>query len=410
MDTAQHPKRRIVVIGAGIIGLTCALSIQSKLAEEHLEHRYLVMMVSRDFPTCTPGAPTSHAVDYASVWAGAHVRPIPASTPQLAREATWLEQTVQHLRGQAEREPWIGITPVTGVEYLEAPDEAYQTWISGSFEAETGLTGFQELPASALPPGVVLGFEYQTFCLNAPVYCTGLLRKFLLQGGHALRRNLASEWEGFSVAPDVAAVINASGVGFGDPKCFPTRGTQFYPESWGPFHKSAYLIQFCTDSESTGQIVLTNFTGFSKTITRQCKDGSWSFVIPRFFDGGTIIGGTKEPNNWETEPHLDTREELMEAAKGLDPGLAASLEGYKGDKSPHVIADVVGRRPTRDGGMRLQVERNSSLGEEVRGVVHAYGAGGRGYELSWGVAQEVTSLVMEELNRSNGAKIRPFKL
>ncbi|KAJ4233206.1 hypothetical protein NW759_001987 [Fusarium solani] len=382
MDTAQHPKRRIVVIGAGIIGLTCALSIQSKLAEEHLEHQYLVMIVSRDFPTCTPGAPTSHAVDYASVWAGAHVRPIPASTPQLAREATWLKQTVQHLKGQAEREPWIGITPVTGVEYLETPDEAYQTWIGSSFEAETGLAGFRELPKSALPPGVLLGFEYQTFCLNAPVYCTGLLRKFLLQGGSTLKRNLANEWEGFSVAPDVATVINASGVGFGDPKCFPTRG----------------------------QIVLTNLTSFSKTITRQCKDGSWSFVIPRFFDGGTIIGGTKEPNNWETEPRLDTRKELIEAAKGLDHGLAASLEGYKGDKSPHVIADVVGRRPTRDGGMRLQVERNSSLGEDGRAVVHAYGAGGRGYELSWGVAQEVTSLVMEELNTSNGAKIRPFKL
>jgi hypothetical protein len=176
------------------------------------------------------------------------------------------------------------------------------------------------------------------------------------------------------------------------------------------FLKSAYLIRFCTDSESTGQIVLTNLTSFSKTITRQCKDGSWSFVIPRFFDGGTIIGGTKEPNNWETEPRLDTRKELIEAAKGLDHGLAASLEGYKGDKSPHVIADVVGRRPTRDGGMRLQVERNSSLGEDGRAVVHAYGAGGRGYELSWGVAQEVTSLVMEELNTSNGAKIRPFKL
>ncbi|EEU44864.1 uncharacterized protein NECHADRAFT_49089 [Fusarium vanettenii 77-13-4] len=367
---------------AGIIGLTCALSIQSKLAEQHLDHLYLVMIVSRDFPTCTPGAPTSHAVDYASVWAGAHVRPIPASTPQLAREAAWLKQTVQHLRGQVEREPWIGITPVTGVEYLEATDEAYETWNGGSFEADTGLTGFHELPTSFLPPGVVLGFEYQTFCLNAPVYYTGLLRKFLLQGGHTLKRNLASEWEEFSVAPNVAAVINASGVGFGDPKCFPTRG----------------------------QIVLTNLTGFSKTIIRQCKDGSWSFVIPRFFDGGTIIGGTKEPNNWETKPHFDTREELIEAAKGLDPGLAVSLEGYKGGKGPHVIADVVGRRPTRDGGMRLQVERKSFLRENGRAVVHAYGAGGRGYELSWGVAQEVTSLVMEELNISNGAKIRPSKL
>lgn len=232
METLQIPYLVLIHDRSGIIGLTCALSIQSKLAEQYLDHRYLVVIVSRDFPTSTPGAPTSHAVDYASVWAGAHVRPIPASTPQLAREAAWLKETVQHLRDQAEREPWIGITPVTGVEYLETPDETYQTWIDGSFKGETGLTESRQLPTSALPPGVVLGFEYQTFCLNAPVYCTGLLRKFLLQGGRTLKRNLASEWEGFSVAPDVATVINASGVGFGDPKCFPTRGTQFYPEFW----------------------------------------------------------------------------------------------------------------------------------------------------------------------------------
>ena len=28
------------------------------------------------------------------MWAGAHVRPIPASTPQLKREAQWLKETV----------------------------------------------------------------------------------------------------------------------------------------------------------------------------------------------------------------------------------------------------------------------------------------------------------------------------
>ncbi|KAM5349718.1 hypothetical protein ACJ41O_006223 [Fusarium nematophilum] len=388
MDTTRHPKRKIVVIGAGIIGLTCALSIQSKLAEQHLDQQYLVMIVSRDFPTCTPGAPTSHAVDYASVWAGAHIRPIPASTPQLAREAAWLKKTVKHLKGQAEREPWVGITPVSGVEYLEIPDEAYQMWIAGSFEDETGLTEFHELPASALPQGVELGFEYQTFCLNAPVYCTGLLRRFILRGGYSVKRNLASEWEAFYVAPDVAVVINASGVGFQDPQCFPTRG----------------------------QIVLTNLSSFSKTITRQCKDGSWSFVIPRFFDGGTIIGGTKEPNNWETDPHLHIRDELIEAAKGLDPNLAASLMANKGEHSLHVVADVVARRPTREGGMRLEVERKVSFGKDDRektgqnSVVHAYGAGGRGYEISWGVAEEVTSLVMKELGVSHRTKARASKL
>jgi D-amino-acid oxidase len=62
-----------------------------------------------------------------------------------------------------------------------------------------------------------------------------------------------------------------------------------------------------------------------------------------------------------------------------------------------VIRDIVGRRPTREGGMRLEVEKVE--GEPVgRKIVHAYGAGGRGYELSWGVAEEVVNMV-------GGAKI-----
>lgn len=209
---------------AGVIGLTSALTIQAKLADRGLEDHFQVIIVSRDFPTSTPGAPTSHDVSYASMWAGAHVRPIPASTPQLVREAAWLRTTGQNLKEQAKREPWIGVTPVLGVEYLEAPDAAYESWNPASFEEESGLKGFREIPPKDLPSDVKMGFEYQTYCLNAPLYCTGLLRKFLLQGGMTIKRNLASEWEAFSVVLRVALVVNANGTGFGDTQYFPTRG------------------------------------------------------------------------------------------------------------------------------------------------------------------------------------------
>lgn len=63
---------------AGIIGLTSALAIQSVLPKGS----YKMVLVAREFPS-----QADHSVDYASMWAGAHMRPIPASTPQLAREA-----------------------------------------------------------------------------------------------------------------------------------------------------------------------------------------------------------------------------------------------------------------------------------------------------------------------------------
>lgn len=69
-----------------------------------------------------------------------------------------------------------------------------------------------------------------------------------------------------------------------------------------------------------------------------------------------------------------------------------------------VIRDIVGRRPERKGGLRLSSEplhlsgTQSGKGNHRRVVklIHAYGAGGAGYELCWGVAQEVAKMVLEE--------------
>jgi hypothetical protein len=46
--------------------------------------------------------------------------------------------------------------------------------------------------------------------------------------------------------------------------------------------------------------------------------------------------------------------------------------------------------------MRVEAEaKDTTWG--VKHVVHAYGAGGRGYELSWGVANEVADLARKIL-------------
>lgn len=148
-----------------------------------------------------------------------------------------------------------------------------------------------------------------------------------------------------------------------------------------------------------GHIVLTNLSSAVKTITAQNSDGSWSFVIPRGFNGGTVIGGTKDINDWSLEPSLDTRRRILEAAKRIIPESCNQPVGVESAEvaNVQVIADIVGRRPARDGGMRVETEtRDSAVGSQH--VVHAYGAGGRGYELSWGIANEVQQLVREVLS------------
>lgn len=124
----------------------------------------------------------------------------------------------------------------------------------------------------------------------------------------------------------------------------------------------------------------------SATITRQNEDGSWSFCIPRPLDGGTVIGGTKEPHNWDPNPSMETRARLLANATKWFPFKPES--GGQFD----VVRDIVGRRPAREGGMRIEVEE---LGDGKR-VVHAYGAGGRGFELSRGVAEDTAAVMLEK--------------
>ena len=135
---------------------------------------------------------------------------------------------------------------------------------------------------------------------------------------------------------------------------------------------------------------MTNLTSAVKTVTKQSRDGSWSFVIPRSFNGGTVIGGTKEPNDWRVEPSTDTRHRLLASAQDIIP--YAVNDRHAGEIDLEVIKDVVGRRPAREGGMRVEVETRDGDNGQRRHVVHAYGAGGRGYEMSWGVADEVAEL------------------
>lgn len=135
---------------------------------------------------------------------------------------------------------------------------------------------------------------------------------------------------------------------------------------------------------SPGQTCLVR-NPVSATITRQNTDGSWSFCIPRPLDGGTVIGGTKQPHDWDPNPSPATRSQLLVNASKWFPFTPES--GGKFD----VIQDIVGRRPAREGGMRLEVEK---LGNGKQ-IVHAYGAGGRGFELSRGVAEDTTALMLE---------------
>ncbi|KAL4805172.1 FAD dependent oxidoreductase [Aspergillus unguis] len=335
------PAETIVVIGAGVLGLTTAIHLQKSLQKTQE-----ILLVARDFPHTT-------SINYASPWAGAHYRPVPGSSAQALREETQARRAYEQFKTEATI-PGSGVEWVDGVEHLENPPKEYLG--EDALSNYTHLEGFKQLSKDELPEGVKWGVQYKTFCINSPVYCAHLLRRFILNGGQAREYTLADVQEAFYLSENVRTVVNCSGLGFNDPKSFIIRG----------------------------QTVLVRNPS-TVTLTRQNRDGSWSFCIPRPLSGGTIIGGTKQPNVWDPNPSLETRQMLLRNAAKWFP----FTEESKGEFD--VIRDIVGRRPAREGGLRIEVERL----DKGRTVVHGYGAGGRGYELSWGVAEDVVSLMKQ---------------
>lgn len=240
--------------------------------------------------------------------------------------------------------------------------------------AYSHLDDFRVLDKTELPDGVKWGVKYKTFVVNSPVYCAYLLRKIISKGGKARECTLGSSEDAFSLEPNVKVVVNCSGTGIGDSKSFIIRG----------MYQSSFQRAVETNKEPKGQTCLVK-NPCDMTLTRQNTDGTWSFCIPRPLNGGTVIGGTKQINDWNPNPSMETRAKVLENAAKWFPFQSGNRREFE------VIRDIVGRRPAREGGMRIEVEKVAG----GRVVVHAYGAGGRGFELSRGVAEDVGNLMFE---------------
>lgn len=120
-----------------------------------------------------------------------------------------------------------GITFMKGIEYLEAPGPEYVALAAegGKGARELGMKDFRVLGREELPDErVVLGIEYDTWCVNPMVYCSWLLNRFVYGGGKVVRKEVRAPGEVFELGIRVDVVVNASGQGFGDEKVFITRG------------------------------------------------------------------------------------------------------------------------------------------------------------------------------------------
>ncbi|KAF8970430.1 D-amino-acid oxidase [Flammula alnicola] len=365
-------KKKVVVLGAGVIGLTTALRIQEK-------GPYQVEILAEVLPT------DPKTVKYTSQWAGAHyVSGSPSGTRQADIDHnTFLEMwELSKPGGEAEH------------CFLRLPQTEYYASEQGPANALERMPNFQQVPNGGVFHRAKCGYSFETVTVDVPVYLNYLGSRFLSKGGRITRGHVqhidqileagASPFEDAAEArknepissPDAVIVCLGLGArflgGVEDREVYASRGqTVILHAPWVRFGRS--------------------FEGESE----------WTYIIPRK-GGNVVVGGTQGIDDWYPKSRPETTQDLLKRGLELCPELvppevrAKKLPDIQ-DLLPLVVEEACGLRPMRRGGVRIEREyRMTPKGRKIP-VIHNYGHGGRGYISCIGSADVALSLMEESI-------------
>jgi glycine/D-amino acid oxidase-like deaminating enzyme len=219
------------------------------------------------------------------------------------------------------------------------------------------MQNFESTLESQLPPGITLGYSYDGLIVNPNDILPWLTTQLRNRGVEFIRQTLSS-MQNLRDLTAADLLVNASGLGAqelaNDPAVYSVRGQTMFVD--------------CTTS---GRLSLLN-----QAILHQ--GSHYTYCIPRSSDGGIILGGVSQPSNTQTQPDRSLRPDILRRVNEMTNGKFdwVNLERHG--------EDIVGFRPAREGGLRVEREGD---------VVHAYGVGGLGYLYAFGVAERVKELV-----------------
>jgi D-amino-acid oxidase len=99
-------------------------------------------------------------------------------------------------------------------------------------------------------------------------------------------------------------------------------------------------------------------------------------------------------NDWHPYPRSETSTDILKRALELCPQLRPP---HRSAGDPEIIDYLVGFRPSRTDGVRL--ERGPTVdvdGREIK-VYYNYGHGGAGWQSCYGTAEDVTGMLLADL-------------
>ncbi|KAL8278030.1 hypothetical protein RQP46_009490 [Phenoliferia psychrophenolica] len=178
----------IVVVGAGVIGLSTALKLQRE--------GYKVAIVAE----CLPGDPNN--IKYTSCWAGAHH--VSVAGPNDLQMHKFDMETFIEMRQMLEDDPNAPMMMRPQLEYRE-----FERNLVHGVDQLTLLSRYQPnfrmLEPSELPAGITHGAAFDTLMINTPDYMPYLLGIFKAGGGEVSRCTLETLADAVAAHPEPKA-------------------------------------------------------------------------------------------------------------------------------------------------------------------------------------------------------------
>lgn len=237
---------------------------------------------------------------------------------------------------------------------------------------KTVVPDFRILDKSEIPAGADTGTAFTSVCINTAVYLPYLVSECLKNGATVKRAILTHISE--------ATALHASG-----------QKADVVVNCTGLLASKLGGVQDSSVIPVRGQIVVVRNDPGAMVTVSGTDDGEDEvcYIMQRAAGGGTILGGTYQKGNAESQVDPNQALRIMKRAVEICP----ALTGGKGIEALSVVRHGVGLRPVRTKGVRLEKEKVDGAGW----VVHNYGHGGWGYQGSYGCSERVVELVDEVL-------------
>lgn len=273
MNRPASQPRPVLVIGAGIIGLTTAITLA--------ERGQPVTVVTRDDPSTTTSASAG------ALWGPWLVQP-------RNRVLAWAAHTLTVLRELATDPETTGVRMATGRD-ITREDYPPPDWASL-------LADRRPCPPDQLPPGYLHGTRYTAPLADMPRHLAYLTERLTAAGGIIETTTITSLDQATAHSP---IVINSAGLGAAeladDPTVYPIRGHH---------------------------VIVTNpgLTEWTEADTGESPD-----LIAIYPHGPhAILGGTAQPGTYDPNPDEATANAILQRCTAVEPRLQdAQITGHR---------------------------------------------------------------------------------